>query len=66
MIDDTTFRFFFGITMVIISGLGLFFFLRSIKKSKDDSPILSLSRLRFILGLIAIGAFGLFLIFYKF
>lgn len=66
MKDDALFRLIFGTVMVIGSGIWMFTFLRNVRKSGDDSEILSLSRFRFILSLILAIIFGLFLIFYDF
>ncbi len=63
--NDKTFVLFTGVVSVVISVVGLYLFLKVIKKEKYESPILDLSNLKMILGLIAIGIFGLFLIFYK-
>lgn len=63
--NDKTSVLFIGIAFVVISFVGLFLFLKFIKKDKYESPVLGLSNLKVILSLIAIGIFGLFLIFYK-
>lgn len=56
---------FIGIAFVVLSVVGLYLFLKFIKKDKYESPVLGLSNLKVILSLISIGVFGLFLIFYK-
>ena len=63
--NDNTFGLLIGFTFVLISVIGLYLFLKFIKKDKYESPVLELSNLKVILLLLAIGVFGLFLIFYK-
>ncbi len=63
--NDKTFILFIGVGFVVISVVGLYLFLKLIKKEKYDSPVLDLSNLKVILAFIAIGIFGIFLLLYK-
>ncbi|WP_313512491.1 hypothetical protein [Sphingobacterium sp.] len=63
--NDKNFVLLTGVAFVVICVVGLSLFLKFIKKEEYESPILDLSNLKVILALLAIGIFGLFLIFYK-
>lgn len=64
MKGDAFFQIFCGITMVVIASVWLFFFLRGVKRSDDDSAMLSVSRLRVILAAISLILLGLFILFH--